>query len=78
MTILSAVAYRNGEPTAWITEQIDDRVLKLPAGVEFETTAINGRVVTVTEESVVIESGEQLLKMDIGQSFADAVVTSGS
>ncbi|MCP4783475.1 MAG: hypothetical protein GY903_08425 [Fuerstiella sp.] len=78
LTILSAVTYRNGEPTVWITEQIDDRVLKLPAGAEFETTAINGRVVTVTEESVVIESGEQLLKMDIGQSFADAVVTSGS
>lgn len=78
MTILSAVTYRNGEPTAWITEQIDDKVHKLPAGAEFETTAITGRVVTVTEESVVIESGAQLLKMDIGQSFADAEVTSGS
>ena len=78
MTILSAVTYRNGEPTAWITEQIDDKVHKLPAGAEFETTAITGRVVTVTEESVVIESGAQLLKMNIGQSFADAEVTSGS
>ena len=78
LTILSAVTYRNGQPTAWITEQIDDKVHKLPAGAEFETTAIRGRVVTVTEESVVIESGDQLLKMQIGQSFADAVVTSGS
>jgi hypothetical protein len=78
LTILSAVTYRNGKPTAWITEQIGDRVHKLPAGADFETTAISGRVVTVTEESVVIESGDQLLKMQIGQSFADAVVTSGS
>jgi hypothetical protein len=78
LTILSAVTYRNGQPTAWITEQIDDKVHKLPAGADFETTAIRGRVVTVTEESVVIESGDQLLKMQIGQSFADAVVTSGS
>ncbi|MEO1979998.1 MAG: hypothetical protein ABGZ24_05730 [Fuerstiella sp.] len=78
LTILSAVTYRNGEPTAWITEQIDDKVHKLSAGADFETTAISGRVVTVTEKSVVIESGDQLLKMDIGQSFADAEVTSGS
>ena len=78
LTILSAVTYRNGQPTAWITEQIDDKVHKLPAGAEFETTAIHGRIVTVTEESVVIESGDQLLTMQIGQSFADAVVTSGS
>lgn len=78
LTILSAVTYRNGQPTAWITEQIDDKVHKLPAGAEFETTAIHGRVVTVNEESVVIESGDQLLTMQIGQSFADAVVTSGS
>ncbi|MDG2127609.1 MAG: hypothetical protein P8K08_06420 [Fuerstiella sp.] len=77
LTILSAVTYRNGEPTAWITEQIDDKVHKLPAGADFETTAISGRVVTVNEESVVLESGDQLLKMQIGQSFADAVVTSG-
>ncbi|MEZ6061816.1 MAG: hypothetical protein R3C19_15830 [Planctomycetaceae bacterium] len=73
LTILSAVTFRNGKPTAWITEQIDNRVHQLAPGTEFETPAMNGRVIDVDDRSVTIESGEQRLRMSIGQSFADAV-----
>lgn len=72
LTILSAVTYRNGVPMAWITEQIHDRVHKLPSGATFDTTALSGRIVRVDAESVVIESGEQQLSLRIGQSFAEA------
>jgi len=72
LTILSAVTYRNGVPTAWVTEQINDRVHKLAAGADFNTTALSGRIVSVTEESVVIQSGEDRLTLNIGQSFAEA------
>jgi len=72
LTILSAVTYRNGVPMAWITEQISDRVQKLPAGATFETTAMSVRIGCVDEESVVIESGELQMTLNIGQSFAEA------
>ncbi len=78
MTILSAVTYRDGVPTAWITEQIDGRVHKLAAGAAFETTALAGRIVTVEEKSVVIETGGDQLTMTLGQSFAEALATPGS
>jgi Tfp pilus assembly protein PilO len=75
LTILSAVTYRNGVPTAWITEQIEDRVQKLAAGTTFDTTALSGRVVRVDEKSVVIETGELEMTIKIGQSFAEASTT---
>ncbi|APZ93439.1 hypothetical protein [Fuerstiella marisgermanici] len=78
LTILSAVTYRNGIPTAWITEQINDRVHKLAAGADFDTTALSGQIVDVNEESVVIQSGEDRLTLNIGQSFAEATRQSGT
>lgn len=71
-TVLSAVTWRNGVPQAWITERIGDRVHKLEPGADFDTTALRGRIVTVDDDSVVIESGEEQLTMTIGQSFAEA------
>lgn len=78
LTILSAVTWRNGVPTVWITEQINDRVHKLPAGADLDTSALSGRIVSVLEESVVIESGEDRLTLKIGQSFAEAARQSGT
>ena len=72
LTILSAVTSRNGEAMAWITEQIANKVHQLPAGAEFDTVAMTGKIVSVDENSVVIESGEQQLTLAIGQSFAEA------
>lgn len=72
-TILSAVTYRNGKPTAWITELMDDEVYKLAAGEDFDTTALAGRIVSVAEESAVIESGGEKFEIEIGESFGDAL-----
>jgi len=78
MTRLTGVTSRNGVLQAWITEQIDDRVHKLSEGASFDTTALSGRVLKVDEDTIVIETGGQQLSMSIGQSFADAVVVSGT
>ena len=74
LTILSGITYRNGQPTAWITEQISEAVHKVAAGEAFETDALDGRILEVSEESVVFESGDQSFSMQIGNSFADAEV----
>ena len=78
MTKLTGVIYRNGDPQVWITEQIIDRVHKLEKGASFDTTALTGRVAEIGEDWVIIESGEQQLKLTMGQSFAEATVVSGS
>ena len=72
-TILSAVTYRNGQPTAWITERMNDEVHKLASGEEFDTTALAGRIVSVSEESAVIESGGEKFEIEIGESFGEAL-----
>ena len=77
LTILSGITYRNGQPTAWITEQISEAVHKVAAGEAFETDALDGRILDVSEESVVFESGDQSFSMQIGHSFADAKVVEG-
>ena len=78
MTKLTGVVYRNDEPQVWITEQITDRVHKLEKGASFDTTALTGRVAEIGEDWVIIESGEQQLRLTMGQSFAEATVVSGS
>ncbi|MEO2033750.1 MAG: hypothetical protein ABGZ35_16865 [Planctomycetaceae bacterium] len=78
MTRLTGVTWRNGTPQVWITEQIGDRVHKLASGAMFDTTALSGRIAKVGEDWVIIESGEQQLKLRMGQSFAEATVVSGS
>lgn len=78
MTRLTGVTSRNGVRQAWITEQIDDKVHKLSEGASFDTTALSGRILKVEDDNIVIETGGQQLSMSIGQSFADAVVVSGS
>ena len=78
MTRLTGVTWRNGAPQVWITEQIDDRVHKLASGATFDTTALSGRVTKIGEDWVIIESGEQQLKLTMGQSFAEATIVSGS
>ncbi len=78
MTKLTGVIYRNADPQVWITEQIIDRVHKLEKGASFDTTALTGRVAEIGEDWVIIESGEQRLKLTMGQSFAEATVVSGS
>lgn len=72
LTILSGVTNRNGEPTAWITEQITDTVHKVAVGEDFQTDALDGHVIGVNEKSVEFDSGEQRFSMMIGDSFADA------
>ncbi len=76
MTILSAVTSRNGKPLAWITELISGRVIKVGPEATFETVALSGRIVRIEDESVIIETSGQLMKLTIGQSFASGVVTS--
>ncbi len=76
MTILSAVTSRNGKPLAWITELISGRVIKVRPEATFETVALSGRIVRIEDESVIIETSGQLMKLTIGQSFASGVVTS--
>lgn len=78
MTRLTGVVVRNGVPQAWITEEIADRVHKLAAGTDFDTPALSGRVEEVGDDWVIIASGEQLLKLTMGQSFAEATDISGS
>jgi len=78
MTRLTGVTSRNGVLQAWITEQIDDKVHKLTEGASFDTTALSGRILKVDENTILIETGGQQLSMSIGQSFADAIVVSGS
>ena len=71
-TILSAVTWRNGKPLAWLTEQTENKVYKLPAGTEFETTALAGRVIEVDEKSAVVEISGQQFKVKLGENFADS------
>ena len=78
MTKLTGVIYRNDDPQVWITEQIIDRIHRLEKGASFDTTALTGRVAEIGEDWVIIESGEQQLKLTMGQSFAEATVVSGS
>jgi len=78
MTQLTGVVYRNGDPQVWITEQIDDRIHKLAAGDNFDTAALSGRITEIGDDWVIIESGEQQLRLTMGQSFAEATVVSGS
>ncbi len=74
LTILSAVTSRNGRPLAWITELITGRVIKVPPQGAFETVALSGRVVQIEQDSAIIESGGQRMKLTIGQSFAQGTV----
>lgn len=78
MTRLTGVIWRNGAPQVWITEQIDDRIHKLEHGARFDTTALSGRIAKIGEDWVIIETGEQQLRLTMGQSFAEATVVSGS
>lgn len=78
MTLLTGVVFSNGVPQAWITDQIADSLHKLPAGAEFDTPALSGRIAEVGDDWVIIQSGEDQLKLSVGQSFADATVISGS
>ena len=71
-TILSGVTFRNGQATAWITEQITDTVHKVSTGEDFQTDALDGHVLDVTEKTVEFLSGEERFLMSIGDSFADA------
>ncbi len=74
MTILSAVTIRNGEPLAWITELITGRVVKVGPEATFETVALSGRIVQIEQESAIIETGGRLMKLTIGQSFAQGTI----
>jgi hypothetical protein len=74
LTILSGITWRNGRATAWITEQITEEVHKLRAGDAFQTTALDGRILEVSDKSVIFESAEQTFRLRIGDSFADADV----
>lgn len=74
MTILSAVTVRNDVPVAWFTELISGKVTKVGPNEIFETIALSGRIIQVDDTSVSIETGGQLLRMTIGQSFADGAV----
>ncbi len=78
MTRLTGVVVRNGVPQAWITEQIADRVHKLPVGAEFDTPALSGRIAEVGDDWIIIQSGDQQLRLTMGQSLAEATVVSGS
>ncbi len=78
MTMLTGVTWRNGDPQVWITEQINDRVHKLVNGATFDTAALSGRITEIGEDWVIIESGEQQLRLTMGQSFAEATIISGS
>ena len=72
LTILSAVTSRNGEPMAWITEQLTNKVHQLAMGADFDTVAMTGRIVSINDEAIVIESGSQHWTLAIGQAFAEA------
>ncbi len=71
MTILSAVTVRNDIPVAWFTELISGKVTKVGSDESFETIALSGRIVQIDDSSVSIETGGQLLRLSIGQSFAE-------
>lgn len=75
MTILSAVTIRNDKPLAWFTELITGRVIKVGPDAPFETVALSGRIVQIDDESAIIETGGQLMKLSIGQSFEQGVIT---
>ncbi|MCH2211661.1 MAG: hypothetical protein MK110_10180 [Fuerstiella sp.] len=76
MTKLTGVIWRNDVPQVWITEQIGNRLHKLRAGATFDTTALSGRIVEIGEDWTIVESGNQQLKLTMGQSFADAETVS--
>lgn len=78
MTLLTGVVFSNGVPQAWITDQIADSIHKLSAGAEFDTPALSGRVEEVGDDWIIIQSGEDQLKLSVGQSLAEATVVSGS
>lgn len=73
MTILSAVTSRNNMPVAWIMELITGRVIKVGPDATFDTVALSGRIVSIDNASVIIETGGQHLKLSIGQSFSEGV-----
>ncbi|MCH2202173.1 MAG: hypothetical protein MK102_09390 [Fuerstiella sp.] len=76
MTKLTGVIWRNDTPQVWITEQIGDRLHKLRTGATFDTVALSGRVVEIGQDWAIVESGDQQLKLTMGQSFADAEMVS--
>lgn len=73
-TLVSAITFSNGTPQVWITEQLRDRVTRVGLGEQFDTLALQGRILEVHEQDVVIESSGEHLRLAIGQPFAAAQV----
>lgn len=70
-TLVSAITWSNGIPQVWITEQLVDRTARAGLNESFETLALNGRIVEVRDQEVVIDHAGELLLLPIGKPFAE-------
>lgn len=77
-TIVSAITYSNGRPKVWITQQSDNRVLKLGLNETVTVGSFRGRISEVTDEDVIIEAASGAWRLSIGESFADAAFVPGT
>jgi hypothetical protein len=71
-TMVTGITYSNGKPLVWITEILTSRVSRATAGESFQTVAMDGTIIEVRDEEVVVESGEQRLLLPIGKPFLEA------
>ncbi len=73
-TLVTGITFSNGAPLVWITEQLTQRVSRTSPGESFTTVAMNGRILEVRDQEVVVESGERQLILPIGKPFKEARV----
>ena len=75
-TLVTGITFSNGQPLVWITEELTKRVSRTPPGEAFTTVAMNGRILEVRDQEVVVESGDRRLLLPIGKPFKEARVVS--
>ena len=69
---LTAITRSDGRPTAWITDQVNDAVLKLANGASFRIGEMSSRIVDISERDLVFEANGERWLLAVGESFSQA------
>jgi len=69
---VTAITHSEGRPTVWITDRVQDAVLKLENGATFRIGEMESRIVDIGERDVVFESDGERWLLAVGESFSQA------